>query len=71
VDKTQLDLNASACIQSANSVGHTTYTNICSGTVHVVQWGSLDWLGFAVAMGFLAALVTGMAIFIYCIMVSD
>lgn len=45
-----LNFNAAKCIQEADSIGHTTYTNICNGAVHVVQWGSLDWLEFLAAV---------------------
>ena len=38
------NLNSAQCIQTAMSFGYTTYTNICSGAVHVVQWGSVDYL---------------------------
>ena len=40
---TDLNFNAAQCIQSANYFGHTDYTNVCSGAVHVVNWGGLDW----------------------------
>jgi hypothetical protein len=70
MDKTQaqLDLNASACIQSASSIGHTTYINICNGVTHIVQWGSLDWLGFVAATAFLAALAVGGVLFVWCML---
>ena len=55
---TQQDINANLaqCIQSANSIGHATYTNICDGTTHLVYWGSLDWTAFAFLAGFLGLL---------------
>lgn len=72
MDKTQaqLDFNAAQCIQSASSFGHMTYTNICSGAVHVVQWGAVDWLGCIAAIGGCLALFAFVAFFLF-MMVSD
>lgn len=41
-----INLNAAECIKTSASIGHMTYTNICSGVVSRVDWGSLDWLIF-------------------------
>lgn len=32
-----------ACIQQINNIGNTVYTNICTGSIKTVPWGSLDW----------------------------
>ena len=53
-----LDANLSHCIQHANSVGSTTYYNICSHTTTIVPWGSADWLS-AVLLGGLVLCMAG------------
>lgn len=32
-----------SCIQQINNIGNTVYTNICTGSIKTVPWGSLDW----------------------------
>lgn len=59
--------NLSQCIQYANSVGGTTYYNICSGASHWVPWGSLDWLGAVAGSIFIGALIAGTAALIFVI----
>jgi len=51
-----LNQNAAECIKHASSVGHTTYTNICNGTVTVVSWGSADWIT-ALGMSFFIGVI--------------
>ena len=41
-----------ACIKQTYDIGANVYTNICTGQVSEVPWGSLDWaaIGFATAV---------------------
>lgn len=62
-DTSTIDLNASKCITEQTFIGHQQYTNICSGVVHDVPWGTGDWLAnicLALVMVFIVAALIGM-----------
>lgn len=61
-----INANLAACIQSSNSIGGTSYYNICNHTTQWIPWGSADWLGaFALCgVGLLMTLVLIGIIFI-------
>ena len=56
-----ININQSACLQSANNIGGTVIHNVCNGMISYVPWGSADWLGII----FLAVLLIGGAVVMY------
>jgi len=56
-----------ACLKEINTVGSTTYQNICTGEVSQVMWGGMDWLlgGLLAAM---LVLLIGMIGFLILVM---
>ena len=64
-----VNANLAHCIQSASSIGGTTYYDICANTTRWVPWGSADWLG-AVALGGLGLVVIALLAAVGCILFS-
>lgn len=60
-----IDAQLSHCIQSANSIGGTTYYNICSHTTQWVPWGSADWAGALLLGAFSLVVFAVIASFAY------
>lgn len=50
-----LNLNSTQCLVTVMDFGSRTVTNICTGAVHTVPWGSVDWV---LAIGKCGALAT-------------
>ncbi len=46
-----------ACIKQTYDIGANVYTNICTGQVSEVPWGSMDWVVFVSATCLLAGAV--------------
>lgn len=60
-----LNQNAAQCIQTASSFGHTAYTNICNGQVHIVEWGGIDWVISILAILFVCAVLSAFIRFVF------
>lgn len=56
-----LNLNATECLVSKMDFGAQTITNICTGAVHTVSWGTADW---TLAIGLCAFGATLMIMFL-------
>lgn len=58
-----VDINSVDCVAKVTDFGSITYHNICTGAVHTVSWGTMDYIGIGIiltlALLFLAML-TGM-----------
>lgn len=39
--------NISDCTKAVSGWGQTTYHNICSGSKQIVEWGTMDYLGWS------------------------
>jgi hypothetical protein len=54
-----INANISDCIVKTYHSGYTRVTNICSGAVHDVAWGSFDWVAAfgLIALGLIVAAV--------------
>lgn len=58
-----INLNTSECIVKTSNFGETIVTNICSGNVVTVPWGTLQYFGTSVAF------IASLAVFIFIIIV--
>ena len=63
-------LNQTACIHAITNWGATTYQNICSGTLTVVPWGTMDYL-FGIGVIGLAAFIAVVLTAAIYIIISD
>lgn len=52
------------CVKAINQIGHTTYQNICNGTVSNVSWGLLDWVGAGIMVLGSLILVGGLVLIV-------
>lgn len=52
-----LSQNYSECIKQTMDFGANIFTNICSGTVVTVQWGSMDYITAAMLSGAVLAIL--------------
>lgn len=53
-----INLNSTECLVRMANFGATTVTNICTGAVHTVPWGTVDWAMAAGLFAFAVAIVT-------------
>lgn len=44
-------LDFSQCLQKASNWGETVFTNVCSGAISHVPWGTMDYVGCSVLLG--------------------
>ena len=65
-----MDINKSECIQSAQSIGYTTYVDICGHTTTTVSWGSLDW-ALAGIIGLAALCLLGVILAVVYMFVTE
>jgi hypothetical protein len=59
-----INANLAECLKSVGNIGYTSVHNVCSGTVTVVPWGHVDWLGMGILCVFALALLTIAALFL-------
>jgi hypothetical protein len=65
-----INLNSTECLVHTTNFGEFIVTNICSGKITNVPWGTLDWLG-AFGVGVLALLMIGIFVALLCMFFTD
>lgn len=50
-----LQQNKTDCIISSANIGETIYHNLCTQSSTVVEWGTIDWIGFGSAVLLMSA----------------
>lgn len=56
-----VNLNSTECLVRMSDWGESTVTNICTGVVKTVEWGTMEYVG-AVAIMILGLFILGMLV---------